>query len=45
MSNIATLMLNPAAMMDNLAEKVNECPLNSGCLRTSGSPRSVCCTK
>ena len=31
MSNSANVKLTPAAMVDNLAEKVDECPLSWGC--------------
>ena len=36
-------MLTPTAMMDNLAEKVDECPLNKYCycLRTIGGTKAV----
>ena len=30
MNNSTTLMLTTALMVDNLAEKVDECPLNLG---------------
>ena len=31
MNNSTTLMLTRAVMVDNLPEKVDECPLNWGC--------------
>ena len=49
MSNSANVkLLTPAAMVENSAEKIDECPLVGVveyCLRTVGTTKSVCYTE
>ena len=43
-ANLCVKLLIPGAMVDSLAEKIDECPLNRGrkyCLHTIGTAKTV----